>query len=412
LNSKLIILQNEEGNKNTDEEGRLTLEINQLKNELDNKVTNLFGETNSKEGITHKELARIWIDNAVIADESKARLPIFTNRLGEIESTYDMYAPLGSNLNKMERQIGIAEKEYLNHLASLSAARLREQNLTMSTNLQVVDPPFFPTIPLPNSRKLLVVGGAFAGLVLIIAILIILELLDQTIGSPERAFYLIKKTVIAGFPLVNKKTQFLFDNGTIEKMVGIAVSKIYKYLREKPKSQKPFIVSFTSTRSGEGKTYFISKIFDYFKSSDKKVLMLLPDNQEHKSLQFSDVIYYPVGIKYIEIESINELIPSSVNISDYDIVLIEFLHFFDQKTPVGIANECDLSILVTKANRLWENSDDNALNYYSETYQKSIFVILNYMPWYNMEYFIGEVPQKRSKIRQLVKKWIKLDFSK
>lgn len=412
LNSKLIILQNEDGKNNAAEIGKLSLEINQLKNELDDKVTNLFGESNSKEGITHKELAKIWIDNAVFADESKSRLPIYTNRLNEIEGTYDLYAPLGSNLNKMERQIGIAEKEYLNHLASLSAARLREQNLTMSSNLQVIDPPFFPTIPLPNSRKLLVIGGAFAGMVFIIAILIMLELLDQTIGSPERAISLIKKTVISGFPLINKKTQFLVDNGTFEKMVGVTVSKIYQILREKPKNQKPFIVSFISTRNHEGKTFFVNKISEHFKSCDKKVLVLLPDNEQHKALQISDAVYYPVGLKYMEMESIVDLLPTSLKLEEYDVVLIEFLPFFDQKAPVGITNECDLSILLAKADRLWENSDDNALNYFTETYSKSIFVILNNMPWYNMEYFIGEVPQKRSKVRQLVKKWIKLDFSK
>jgi uncharacterized protein involved in exopolysaccharide biosynthesis len=412
LNSRLVILQNEDGKNNASEIGKLSLEINQLKNELDDKVTNLFGESNSKEGITHKDLAKIWIDNAVVADESKSRLPIYTNRLNEIEGTYDLYAPLGSNLNKMERQIGIAEKEYLNHLASLSAARLREQNLTMSSNLQVIDPPFFPTIPLPNSRKLLVIGGAFAGLVFIIAILIMLELLDQTIGSPERAISLIKKTVISGFPLINKKTQFLVDNGTIEKMVGVTVSKIYQILREKPKNQKPFIVSFISTRNHEGKTYFVNKISEHFKASDKKVLVLLPDNEQHKASQISDVVYYPVGLKYMEMESIVDLLPTTLKLEEYDVVLIEFLPFFHQKAPVGITNECDLSILVAKADRLWENSDDNALNYFTETYSKSIFVILNNMPWYNMEYFIGEVPQKRSKVRQLVKKWIKLDFSK
>jgi hypothetical protein len=124
------------------------------------------------------------------------------------------------------------------------------------------------------------------------------------------------------------------------------------------------------------------------------------------------VVYYPVGLKYMEMESIVDLLPATLKLEEYDVVLIEFLPFFDQKAPVGITNECDLSILVAKADRLWENSDENALNYFTETYLKSIFVVLNNMPWYNMEYFIGEVPQKRSKVRQLVKKWIKLDFSK
>ena len=239
-----------------------------------------------------------------------------------------------------------------------------------------------------------------------------LELLDQTISSPERAVGLIKKTVISGFPLITKKTHFLIENGTIDKMVGVTVSKIYQYLREKPKSEKPFVLTFISTRSKEGKTFFVDKISKYFIASDKKVLILLPENEQHKQTQLSDVVYYPVGTKYIEIENISQLLPGTMKLEDYDIVMIEFLHFFEQKSPIGLANACDLSILITKADRLWENSDSNVLNYYTETFTKSIFVILNSMPWYNMEYFIGEVLQKRSKIRQLIKKWIKLDFSK
>jgi hypothetical protein len=68
--------------------------------------------------------------------------------------------------------------------------------------------------------------------------------------------------------------------------------------------------------------------------------------------------------------------------------------------------------MITKADRLWEESDKNALTYYTETYLKTVFVVLNHMPWYNMESFIGEVAKQRSKLRLLIKKWIKLDFSK
>lgn len=411
LNSRLLILQNEDGKNNENEIGKMTLEINQLKNELDNKVTNLFGESSTKEGISHKELARMWIENAVIADESKSRLPIYTKRFEEIETTYDQFAPLGSNLNKMEREIGIAEKEYLNHLASLNAARLREQNLAMSSNLQVVDPPYYPTTSLPNSRKLLVIGGALVGMILVISILVMLELLDQTINSPERALKLIDKPIISGFPLINKKTQFLIDNGVIDKMVALTCSKIYQYLRSKSKERLPFILSVVSTRSNEGKTFFIDKISKYFNAIDKKVLVLLPDTQKVQNADLG-IVYYPAGIKYIEFESINQILPENIKKEDYDIILIEFLTFFEQKTPVGLANECDLSIVITKADRLWEESDKNALAYYTETYLKTVFVVLNYMPWYHIESFIGEVAKERGKLRLLIKKWIKLDFSK
>jgi succinoglycan biosynthesis transport protein ExoP len=411
LNSRLLILQNEEGKLNEVEIGRITLEINQLKNELDNKVTNLFGESSTKEGISHKELASMWIENAVTADESKSRLPIYNKRFEEIENTYDQFAPLGSNLNKMEREIGIAEKEYLNHLASLNAARLREQNLAMSSNLQVVDPPYYPATALKNSRKLLIIGGALVGMMLVIAILVMLELLDQTINSPERALKLIDKSIISGFPLINKKTKFLIDNGVIDKMVGLTCSKIYPHLRSKSKEQLPFVLSVISTRSDEGKTFFIDKISKHFKAIDKKVLVLVPETKKTDNTEL-EIVYYPAGIKYIELDSINQILPEHTKKEDYDIILIEFLNFFDQKTPIGLANECDLSIMITKADRLWEESDKNALTYYTETYLKTVFVVLNHMPWYHMESFIGEIARQRSKLRLLIKKWIKLDFSK
>ena len=66
---------------------------------------------------------------------------------------------------------------------------------------------------------------------------------------------------------------------------------------------------------------------------------------------------------------------------------------------------------MTNADRLWEDSDRNALHYFTETCSNPVFVILNHMPWYLMETFLGEIEQKRSKVRQLIKKWIKLDFS-
>ena len=412
LNTKILLLQNDEGTGNLEEINKLNLELNKLKNQLDDKVVTLFGSSVSKEGINHKELASIWIDNAVRADESNARMPFYNKRLNEIESTYDQFAPLGSNLNKMEREIGIAEKEYLSHIASLNAARLREQNLVMSSNLQIVDPAFFPIKPQPNNKKLLILGGAAVGLILVIAILIMLELIDQTIKSPDRAAKLIGKQIIGGLPLMNKKTVFLEENGTVERMVGMLNSRIYQSKRQKLEKEKPFIVSMVSTRSSTGKTYIAGKIYHHFIAAGKKVLLILPETVEHKINGDLDVVYYKKGIDYLELETINQLFPSGKTQIDYDIVLVEYLPFFEQKPPVGLVTESDLCLLVANSESLWEDSDKLALTSFEEVYTKPIYVVLNKLIWFQLEAFIGEVPQKRSKIRQLIKKWIKLDFSK
>ncbi len=411
LNSNLIILENDQNVSNTSELSKMNLNLNQLKNELNEKVTELFKSSTSKEGISHKELASIWIDNLIAVDESKARLPIYSQRLNEIESTYDQFAPMGSNLNKMEREIEIAEKEYLANLASLNAARLREQNLEMSNNLQVVDPAYFPLKPLPNNKKLLVVGGGLVGLLICMFILLMVEILDQTIKSPERALKLLEKPIIGGLPVLNKQTQFLQDNGIIDKMVSMICSKIYQYSRTKLKDT-PFLMSVFSTRGGVGKTLIISKIKEHFNKSGKRVLIVLPDNSSNRNHDQNDVVYYDAGVNYPEIETIDQILPHGINKGDYEIMIIEFIQFFDQKAPVGLANQCDLSIMAARADSLWEESDKNALKYFTETFDKPVLVILNNMSSYLLENFIGDVPQNRSKMRQRIKKLIKLDFSK
>jgi hypothetical protein len=339
-------------------------------------------------------------------------MPIYNKRLNEIESTYDQFAPLGSNLNKMEREIGIAEKEYLSHIASLNAARLREQNLVMSSNLQIVDPAFYPIKAQPNNKKLLILGGAAVGLILVIAILIMIELIDQTIKSPDRAGKLIGKQIIGGFPLINKKTIFLEESGTVDRMVGMLSSKVYQSLRLKKDNENPFVVSVVSTRSGSGKTYVTEKVAKHFISAGKKVLLVLPETLESKENGDLDVIHYKKGIEYLEIETIDQLLNGSKTKLDYDIIMIEYLPFFEQKPPVGLVTESDLCLLVANSESLWEESDRLALASFEEIYTKSIYVVINKLIWFHLETFIGEVPQKRSKMRQLIKKWIKLDFSK
>ena len=40
---------------------------------------------------------------------------------------------------------------------------------------------------------------------------------------------------------------------------------------------------------------------------------MLPDNEKHKNSENTDVVYYPVGIKYIEIEPIDQILPDGIN---------------------------------------------------------------------------------------------------
>ena len=411
LNTEIILLNDAQNPKNLQKQIKLTARANEIKDEIDVKVEQLFKTSTSKEGISHKDLAKMWVDNVLKADESKAKLSIYGQRMNEIESNYDIFAPLGSNISKMEREIEIAEKEYLSHLASLNASRLREQNLQMSSNLHIIDHAYFPIDALPNKRKLVLIAGTIAGLMIVLIILIVTEILDQTIKTVERAKKLLNVTVISGIAEDKKSNKFLDNSGTTEKLIKMASSKIYQYLRQKPKAEFPFIVSLVSTKTNEGKTRIGEFLAASFSKLNKKVLFISPVNSKINEEQKFDVLHYDVEINFIEFENINDLLNGEFNKNAYDLIFIEFPAFCEQKTPVGLLNECDLSILCLKTDRIWDEADQNSFEYFKESYSKTIFAFLTNMSVYNLEAFIGEIPRKRNYIRKTIKKWILFDFS-
>jgi uncharacterized protein involved in exopolysaccharide biosynthesis len=411
INTEILLLNTDENPKSLQKQIKLNSKAADLKNKLDDKVENLFTTTTSKEGVAHKDLAKMWVDNVLKADESKAKLSIYGQRMNEIDRNYDVFAPLGSNISKMEREIDIAEKEYLSHLASLNAARLREQNLQLSSNLQVIDSAYFPVDALPNKRKLVLIAGTIAGFALVLIILVVTEILDQTIKTVERAKNFLQTAVISGLPEQKKSTEFLNSNGTVEKLTKMACSKIVQYLREKPKTELPFVVSIVSTKVNEQKTYVGEKLASYFSKLNKKVLFITPSETNSELNNICTVLKYTPEMTYMEAENIGDLVNNSFNKVDFDIIFIEFPAFCEQKTPVGILNECDLSILCLRTDRIWDEADQNSFEYFKDSYSKTIFSFLTNMSVYNLEAFIGEIPRKRGFIRKTLKKWIQFDFT-
>jgi uncharacterized protein involved in exopolysaccharide biosynthesis len=411
INTQILLLNIDDKPESLQKQIKLNTKATELKNKLDEKVESLFTTTTSKEGVAHKDLAKMWVDNVLKADESKAKLSIYGQRMDEIDKNYDVFAPLGSNISKMEREIDIAEKEYLSHLASLNAARLREQNLLLSSNLQVIDKAYYPIDALPNKRKLVLIAGTLASFVLVLIILIVTEILDQTVKTVERAKNFVKTPVISGLPELKKATEFLNSNGTVEKLTKMACSKIIQYLREKPKTELPFVVSIVSTKTQEQKTFVGEKLAAYFSKLNKKVLFITPSETSSELANECTMLKYTPELSYMEAESISELVNNAFTKADFDIIFVEFPAFCEQKTPIGILNECDLSILTLRADRIWDEADQHALDYFKDSYTKTIFSFLTRMSVYNLEAFIGEIPRKRGFIRKTLKKWIQFDFT-
>jgi uncharacterized protein involved in exopolysaccharide biosynthesis len=407
LNSKLLLLEVDKNTSNQQQISSLKSTIQELKNDLDQKVTSLFSSSISKEGINHKEIAKIWIENTITADESNSRIPIYENRLQEIENTYDQFAPLGSNLNKMEREIGIAEKEYLNHLASLNAARLRENNLQTSSNLQVVDMAFFPVKPLPNDRMLLIIISFLSSLLVTIAGLFGFDVLDQTIKNPQRAEKLTGKQIIGAYPLINKKTIKLQKDGYISKMTDNLIYQINQTLRQQNTNKKTFVIGICSNRNKDGKSFFIQQISEQLKKSNKTFLILTPEDQNDPNSTLENQQTYKAGFDFSEIDKIDQI---ANNINDYQLIILELPPLLSCKPSQALLESIDFNIFIMKAVKLWEKADINAFHQVYQISKINTAIVLNHTDWHILEQYIGELDLSGGKFRKLIKKWIKLDF--
>ncbi|MFO0357806.1 MAG: GumC family protein [Sphingobacteriaceae bacterium] len=410
LNSKILLLEVDKTTTNIQDINKLKNTLQDLKNDLDQKVTSLFSSNISKEGINHKEIAKIWIENTITTDESNARIPIYENRLQEIENTYDQFAPLGSNLNKMEREIGIAEKEYLNHLASLNAARLRENNLQMSSNLQVVDMAFYPLKPLPNDRFLLIIISVVSSLIVTVASLFAFEVLDQTVKTPQRAEKITNKSILGAYPLINKKTIKIQNDGHLVKMTNDILFQINQNLKQRFHNKNTYVISVCSNREKDGKSFIISQITEQLKTLNKRFVVLSPDIQTESNLTIENKITFPINGDFYDKEHYEQLLTNHINSNDYQYIIIELPPFFNYKPSQDLINSIDLNLFILKADRLWEQADDHSFKHIFSEAKSQTLVTLNHVDWHILEQYIGELDLKGGKFRKLIKKWIKLDF--
>lgn len=343
-----------------------------LEQNLQKSISNLSTQLNTPKGIPVKSVLDEWVKSTLNFEESKARLTIMDKRKKEFTEEYRKFAPLGAMLKKIERQIGVAEQEYLELLHGLSLARLTQQNNELTSKLTIVDPPYLPLKPNASKRMLLVIVGAFAGFVIVLGTLLANFLMNRTLQQPDKAFKKIGIPLLGIYPVINNNDNFLRK----------ATLRIMQQLLSKLSIDKtPVVIGVISNQSGEGKSILIE--------SWKKEMSIL--NYNVQAIKWSQGSYVNIDEKahvvFIEIPPLENIVLTKQS--------LPALH----KT-----------IIVCRANRIWTKIDTDLLDIYSKTTETKPLLVLNGVSVDNAEEFIGEVPKKRSFMRSLIKKLAKLEF--
>jgi hypothetical protein len=311
-------------------------------------------------------------------------------------------------MKRIEREINVAERAYLELLHSLTLAKLKQQNIEMSSSTKIVDAPYFPIKAQPSKRKVLIAAAGIIGGIFTLAIIIILEYLDSTIKTPER----IKKFTgleLAGiYPRLIRYSKRLNIDFVKDRMIEMIIQS-FKYKFEN-NPRKPKIITVFSTQNTEGKTKITFCISRMMHKTGLKVIQLnyLPlrakDDDEPVESGYHEYYEYKIENEFPEIESIEQILPEGITTEGYDYIFVEIPSIIYYQYPVKLLRSSDLNLLVVRSNRNWTKADTNALEIIKNANAIEPVVVLNGVDIDTLNNVLGEIPKRRSRIRRIIKK--------
>ena len=398
--------------------------VEAIKLELKDNIDQLYLVTNSVEGLPLKDLLNSWLANVIAYEESKAALRVLSERKRYFQKVYEIFAPLGAQQKRFERLIGVTESEFLELLHDLNLAKLRQQDDELSTNLKVVDPPFYPLHALRSRAMLLVLVAALIGLIFVIIVLLALEFFDTTIKTGDRAERFIKLKLAGMYPKIVKQIYNVDIGFILPRLVEIMAQNIKISLHKSLNNtlKKPAVILLFSTRDSEGKTTIGRELSRKFKSFGENAIFLNYIKENISPAEgygngelippAEDEVQYIIQDNFFETKDTSELLRGyeHLDLESYDYIFIEIPSLINNAYPIDLIQKFDLALLVVRANRSWTDADKAALNGFLSVSNQPAQIILNGVELMFLDSVFGDIPMPRSKFRRSVKRILTFRF--
>lgn len=443
----------------------LRADAEKLKMEIRDAVGEFYTYGNSVEGLPINTILNDWIENVIEAENLKAGMQVLGDRIDEFQKQYAVYAPAGANIKRIEREISVSEQEYLEILHGLNLAKLKMQDIELSSNIKAVDAPFYPLSPIPTKRKILVIVAALFGFLLTSGSILFMEYFDDTIKNPGKASRMVKLNFLGVVPKIFLKPTTTHFTFITNRLLEMSIQNIELTLKRDKAVNTTRTLLFFSTQEREGKTMVAVNLARKLKQKGKKVLLLnysfdtdstkenelyenpatvisanrKPEKQFSVSWTLNKLLGYPDS--RIDPESpfladvetmleereymhyrIDEQFYSASSVEDIinhnrlrlsfvpDFILLELPSILYNPYPVDLVAGIDMPVLVCRANRTWSEADQSALEAFIRPYGDRAQYILNGAELHAVESVIGELPGKRSSIRRKAKNFFRFQF--
>ena len=395
---------------------KLKQRSNEIRDEIRKTNDASFALNRTPEGVEVKNLLTQWLNQVIDIEQAVARLSVLNTRKKEFEEIYSKFAPWGSSIKRMEREIDVAERAYLENLHSYNQARLHQYNMMMSANLKVIDQPFLPVKPAGSKRMMLVIVAFMAGCVITLGAAVALELLDSTLKTPILAAEHTGLEVVGAFPKFPEGTPKK-EKVDFTKLGDLALGQFVQQIKLQLRHLKskddlaPNRIAVLSTRQEEGKSFISKMAVNKLRDGGERVAYLYTGDMVDRA--HPDDFHYITDIHFFERKSEDKLLNNSAfDVNSFDYIFLELPGLLTESYPVDLVAQYDLSILTARANRTWNHADSKALATYSKVVTSPPKLVVNGLKTEALEDSLGEIPRRRSRVRILIKRIIMFDFSK
>lgn len=381
---------------------KLTLlknESKRLKDEVKAHVDQLYMYGRSNEGIPIKDLLVEYMNNNITFVEAQASLKVLSNRKNDFTRIYQVFAPLGAMLKRIEREISVAEQAYLEFLRKFNEAKMEQQNNLLSSNIKIVDEPSFPLRANASRTKLLILVAAVFGFFIVAFIIIILEYFDTTVKNPSSVEKSTKLKLAGAYPVIEpgKDTSY-----TSNRLIEMLLQQIKLHITHNSifTSEKPYLILVFSTQRQTGKTTIATELIKKLRSYGENVLYLNYSKEDKDNDDLDSTITYKIDNKFVEIKHINELLVSNYLRQDnykYDYIFLEIPAIIYNSYPLELMSSVDVPLLVAKANDYWRSADKAALQMMEEVSREKPMVVLNQTELSSLEDIINDIPETKQR---------------
>jgi uncharacterized protein involved in exopolysaccharide biosynthesis len=438
----------------------LKAEAETLRNDISNLVDDLYTAKATAGDVGQSALMENYLASVKDYEETKAGLSSIEGRIQNAHKEYDNYAPAGVTLKRIEREIAVAEQEYLELLKGLNLAKLKVQDVELSSNIKAVDPPYYPLAPNPTKRLMLIVIAALLGFLIVFSVILILEYFDATLKNPDKAAKILGLDPAGVYPRITEKTNTINLPFITNRLLEMMIEQVDLYPKGRLATLEPRTILFFSTQNDEGKTTILENLARKLKKQGKKVIVvnfsgesllqtelshmdtediseqvlepvLLNGHQpasslktlngsadrqangvghaltvQEKQLNPEEQVTYHVDESYYSIRNAEDLLVASQYNPTFtpDYILVELPPLLYFPYPAGLVSSSDLSIMVCRSNRSWSEADQGALSTFMKRTRHSPLFMLNGVEMHVVKSAIGEIPGKQSWIRRSMKK--------